>query len=288
MFPPRFDYVAPQSMDEVLALLAQHGDDAKVLAGGQSLIPLMKFRFAAPKLVVDINNVPGLDGIEDRDGALCIGARARHNQIADSPVIAAGWPLIAACAPLVADPIVRNLGTIGGSLVHADPGGDWGTAMLALNAEIVARSSGGERTIPVSELFEGTYTTTLRADELVTEVRVPKPAGPSGGTYLKLERKVGDFATVAAAVQLELSNGNIARAGIGLTAVGPTNVKATAAEDSLTGAAPTEEAFAEAARLAAEVADPATDTRGTAEYKKEVARVYVQRGLARALEIARG
>ena len=288
MFPPRFDYVAPQSIDEVLALLAQHGDDAKVLAGGQSLIPLMKFRFAAPKLVVDINNVPGLDGIEERDGALRIGARARHNQIADSPVIKESWSLIAACAPLVADPIVRNLGTIGGSLVHADPGGDWGTAMLALNAEIVARSSGGERTIPVSELFEGTYTTTLRPDELVTEIRIPKPAGPAGGTYLKLERKVGDFATVAAAVQLELSNGSIARAGIALTAVGPTNVRATAAEDSLAGVAPSDAAFAEAARLAAEVADPATDTRGTAEYKKEVARVYVQRGLARALEIARG
>jgi carbon-monoxide dehydrogenase medium subunit len=288
MFPSRFDYVAPQSIDEVLALLAQHGDDAKVLAGGQSLIPLMKFRFAAPALVVDINNVPGLDGIEERDGALCIGARARHNQIADSPVIQASWPLIAACAPLVADPIVRNLGTIGGSLVHADPGGDWGTAMLALNAEIVARSSGGERTIQVAELFEGTYTTTLRPDELVTEVRIPKPTGPAGGTYLKLERKVGDFATAAAAVQLELSNGHIARAGIGLTAAGPTNIKATAAEDSLAGAAPTEEAFAEAARLAAEVADPATDTRGSAEYKKEVARVFVQRGLARALEIARG
>jgi aerobic carbon-monoxide dehydrogenase medium subunit len=288
MFPPRFDYVAPQSVNEVLSLLAEHGDDAKVLAGGQSLIPLMKFRFASPKLVVDINNVPGLDGIEERDGVLHIGARARHNQIGDSPVIAAGWPLIAACAPLVADPIVRNLGTIGGSLVHADPGGDWGTAMLALNAEVVARSTGGERTIAVSDLFEGTYTTALRPDELLTEIRIPKPTGPSGGTYLKLERKVGDFATAAAAVQLELSNGSIKRAGIALTAVGPTNVRATAAEDSLAGAEPTDAAFAEAARLAAEVADPATDTRGSAEYKKEIARVYVQRGLATALAMARG
>jgi carbon-monoxide dehydrogenase medium subunit len=288
MFPPRFDYVAPQSVDEVLSLLSQHGDDAKVLAGGQSLIPLMKFRFAAPKLVVDINRVPGLDGIEERDGALRIGARARHNQIADADVVKAGWPLIAACAPLVADPLVRNLGTIGGSLVHADPGGDWGSAMLALNAEIVARSTGGERTIPVVDLFEGTYTTTLRPDELVTEIRVPKPAGPAGGTYLKLERKVGDFATVAAAVQLELSNGSVKRAGIALTAVGATNIRATAAEESLAGAEPTDAAFAEAARLAEEAADPATDVRGTAEYKREVARVFVQRGLARALEIARG
>jgi carbon-monoxide dehydrogenase medium subunit len=288
MFPPRFDYVAPQSLDEVLSLLAQHGDDAKVLAGGQSLIPLMKFRFAAPKLVVDINRVPGLDGIEERDGALRIGARARHNQIADADVVKAGWPLIAACAPLVADPLVRNLGTIGGSLVHADPGGDWGSAMLALNAEIVARSTGGERTIPVAGLFEGTYTTTLRPDELVTEIRVPKPAGPAGGAYLKLERKVGDFATVAAAVQLELANGTVKRAGIALTAVGATNIKATAAEESLVGAEPTEAAFAEAGRLAGEAADPATDVRGTAEYKREVVRVYVQRGLARALEIARG
>jgi carbon-monoxide dehydrogenase medium subunit len=160
--------------------------------------------------------------------------------------------------------------------------------MLALNAEIVARSTGGERTIPVVDLFEGTYTTTLRPDELVTEIRVPKPAGPAGGTYLKLERKVGDFATVAAAVQLELSNGSVKRAGIALTAVGATNIRATAAEESLAGAEPTDAAFAEAARLAEEAADPATDVRGTAEYKREVARVFVQRGLARALEIARG
>jgi len=288
MFPPRFDYAAPRTLDEALALLAQHGDDAKVLAGGQSLIPLMKFRFAAPKIVVDINRIPGLDAIEERDGALVVGALARHNQIAESPVVKAGWPLIATCAPLVADPLVRNLGTMAGSLAHADAGGDWGSAMLALNGSVVARSQSGERTIPVSELFESTFTTILRPDELITEVRVPKPAGKAGGTYLKMERKVGDFATVGAAVQLELSNGSIGRAGIGLTAVGITNIRATAAEQSLAGAAPTDEAFAQAARLAAEAADPSSDLRGSAEYKREIVRVYVQRGLARALEIARG
>jgi carbon-monoxide dehydrogenase medium subunit len=288
MLPARFDYLAPPSLDEALAIMAQHGEDAKVLAGGQSLIPLMKLRLARPAVLVDIGRVPGLDGIREEGDRLAVGAMTRNAALADSELLRERYPAMAAAAPLISDPVIRNLGTIGGSLAHADPAGDWGSVMLAMNAEVVARSTGGERVIPVRDLFTGTFTTVLEPTELITEVRVPRPPGAAGGTYLKLERKVGDYATVAAAVQLEMSNGGIGRAGIALTAVGSQNLRCAEAEQLLGGAAPSDEAFDEAARLAAAAADPFDDIRGSAEYKREVARVFVRRGLARALEIARG
>ena len=288
MLPARFDYLAPTSIDETLAILAERGDDAKVLAGGQSLIPLMKLRLARPGVLVDLAGVPGLDGMREDGGWLRVGAMTRNAALADSDLLRRRYPAMATAAPLISDPIIRNLGTIGGSLAHADPAGDWGSVMLAMGAEVVARSTAGERVIPVRELFQGTFTTVLEPTELITEVRVPEPGAGSGGTYLKLERKVGDYATVAAAVQLEMQNGSIGRAGIALTAVAPENLRAAAAEDLLAGAAPSEEAFDEAARLAADAADPYDDVRGSAGYKREVARVFVRRGLARALEIARG
>lgn len=288
MLPARFEYHRPESLEEALALLDQHGDDAKILAGGMSFIPLMKLRFAAPGHVVDIGRLAELQGLDESDGWLRVRAVTRHNELASSEIVARGYPAMATAAPLIADPIVRNMGTIGGSLAHADPAGDWGSVMLALGAQVVARSSRRERTIPVAELFESTFTTVLQPNEVLTEVRVPQPAARSGGTYLKLERKVGDFATVGVAVQLSLDDGHIAQAGIGLTAVGPTNLKATEAEAALRGAEPTEQAFEEAARRAATVAQPMSDVRGSAEYKRHVVEVYVRRGLARALETARG
>jgi carbon-monoxide dehydrogenase medium subunit len=288
MLPARFDYLAPASLEETLGILAERREDAKVLAGGQSLIPLMKLRLARPAVLVDLANVPGLSGIEEDGSGLRIGAMTRNAALVDSDLLRERYPAMATAAPLISDPIIRNLGTIGGSLAHADPAGDWGSVALALGAEVVARSAAGERTIPVSELFTGAFETVLEPTELITEVRVPRPPAAAGGTYLKLERKVGDYATVAAAVQLEMANGAISRAGIALTAVGATNLRATAAEEALAGAAPGDEAFDEAARLAAEIADPYDDVRGSAEYKREVARVFVRRGLAQALEIARG
>lgn len=288
MLPARFDYLAPTALDEALDVLAQRGEDAKVLAGGQSLIPLMKLRLARPAVLVDLNGVPGLAGIEEDGDGLRIGAMTRNADLCDHALLRERYPAMATAAPLISDPIIRNLGTIGGSLAHADPAGDWGSVMLALGGSVVARSASGERTIPVGELFTGTFETVLEPTELITQVRVPRPAGAAGGTYLKLERKVGDYATVAAAVQLEMSNGAIGRAGIALTAVGSTNVHAAAAEAALAGAEPGDEAFDEAARLAAEAADPYDDLRGSAAYKREVARVYVRRGLAQALAIARG
>jgi carbon-monoxide dehydrogenase medium subunit len=286
MLPSRFEYHRPDSLEEALQLLAEHGDEAKVLAGGQSLIPVMKLRLAAPAHLIDISRL-AMDSIAEADGRLAIGALARHRDLERSHLLKARYPVMAAAAPLISDPIVRNLGTIGGSLCHADPAGDWGSVMLALQASVVVRSGRGERELPISEFLEDTFTTALEPDEILTEVRVPQPAGSSGGTYLKMERKVGDFATVAAAIHLSLSNGTIERAGIGLTAVGSKNLQATDAEASLAGAEPTEAAFAEAGRLAAEASSPVTDIRGSAEYKRHIVDVYVRRGLATALEKAR-
>ena len=286
MLPSRFEYHRPDSLEEALQLLAEHGDEAKVLAGGQSLIPVMKLRLAAPAHLIDIGRL-GMDSIAETDGRLAIGALARHRDLERSDLLKARYPVMAAAAPLISDPIVRNLGTIGGSLCHADPAGDWGSVMLALEASVVLRSRRGERELPISEFLQDTFTTALEPDEILTEVRVPQPAGSSGGTYLKMERKVGDFATVAAAIHLSLSGGTIERAGIGLTAVGTKNLQPTEAEASLAGAEPTEAAFAEAGRLAAEASSPVTDVRGSAEYKRHIVDVYVRRGLATALEMAR-
>jgi aerobic carbon-monoxide dehydrogenase medium subunit len=279
MFPSRFDYTRATSLDEALEVLAQRGNEAKVLAGGQSLIPLMKLRFAAPALIVDVNRIPGLDNLAETADELRIGALVRHGDLEDSELLRRGYPALADAAPLIADPIVRNLGTMGGSLAHADPAGDWGSVMLALGATVTAASSSGSRTIPVSDLFRGPFTTSLKPTELLTEIRIPRAAIRSGGSYLKMERKVGDFATVGVAVQLELDDGTIARAGIGLTAAGPKNIEPTEAEEVLTGSTPSPDVFEEVARLAAEAAAPVSDTRGSADYKRAVVRTFVKRGL---------
>jgi carbon-monoxide dehydrogenase medium subunit len=286
MLPSRFDYHRAGTLDEALSLLGIHGEDGKVLAGGQSLIPLMKLRFASPGHLIDVNRVPGLDGVEERDGVLRIGALVRHNALAASQVITARYPTIAAAAPQIADPIVRNLGTIGGSLAHADPAGDLGSVMLSLGASVVLKSAGAEREVPIGDFLVDTFTTSIEPSEILTEIHVPTPPPRSGGTYLKLERKVGDFATVGVAIALTLSNGSIAHAGIALTGVGLTNIHAADAEASLAGVAPGDESFAEAGRLAAAASNPVTDARGPAEYKRHMVEVYVRRGLARALETA--
>ncbi|HEY4870147.1 MAG TPA: xanthine dehydrogenase family protein subunit M [Candidatus Dormibacteraeota bacterium] len=289
MFPAAFDYSAPTSLEEVLRTLAERGDDAKVLAGGQSLIPLLKLRFATPAIVVDIGRVPGLDGVSRENGSLRIGARTRHAEVEAAPDLRGKLDALLDAAPQISDPLIRNMGTVGGSICHADPAGDWGAVMLALGAEFVVRSASGERRLPADGFFQGPFTTGLRADEVLTEVRIPLPAGRAGGTYLKMERKIGDFATVAVAVHLTLGDDDhIAKAGIGLCAVGPNSIKATAAEAALVGQAPSEAVIAEAARLAGEAAEPKDDLRGTAAYKRDVVRVFVQRGLRTAIQRATG
>jgi len=283
MFPAAFDYQAPSTLEEALGVLADRGDDAKVMAGGMSLIPLLKLRFAQPGLLVDIGRLPGLKDIKREDGHVTIGALVRHVDVERSEELAKLVPLMVEAVHWIADPLVRNRGTVVGSVCHADPQGDWGSIMLALNAELVAQSKKGQRVIPIDGFFQGPFTTTLRADEVATAIRIPLPSGAAGSSYHKLERKVGDFATVAVSVQIELDGRKVKKAGIGLTSVGATNLKAKNAEQSLAGKELTDDVIAEAARLAASESEPKDDIRGSAAYKKDMVRVFVQRGLKAAL-----
>jgi len=286
MYPGRFEYFAPATLDEALSTLDRLGEDAKVLAGGQSLIPLMKLRFASPAALVDINRVPGLDGLREEGGELQIGALVRHRDCERSELLRGRFGVLGDAAPQISDPIVRNLGTVAGSLAHADPQGDWASALMAADARVVVRKPGASREIAVEDFIQGPFTTALEENEVITEVRVPDPGPKAAGTYLKLERKVGDFATVGVAVHVSFSNGAVGRAGIALTAVGPKNTRAIAAEQALAGRELDDEAIGEAARLAAEAAEPRSDVRGSADYKRNVVRVFTERGLRAAAQKA--
>src|SRR5713101_7218026 len=227
MIPAAFEYHAPNSISEATALLAKLGEDAKILSGGQSLIPLMKLRLAGPRHLVDINGIPDLAYVREADGFLRIGALTRESDLEDSDLVRTRYPLLFDTCEVIADPLVRNLATIGGNLAHGDPANDHPATMLAFGAEVVAVGPRGERRIPIASFFTGPFSTALKMDEIVVEIRIPTPPPRSGGAYLKLERKVGDFATAAVAVQLTLSqNGICEHVGIGLTNVGPTPIKA--------------------------------------------------------------
>ena len=282
MYPSRFRYEAPRTLDEAIGLLHEAGDEAKVLAGGQSLIPLMKLRFAAPSLVVDINNLPGLGYHRaDGDGTLRIGALCRHADLERSALLSSTQPTMAAAAPLIADPLVRNRGTLVGSLCHADPQADWASVVLALGGLVVAQGPRGRRSVPAAEFITGPFENVLDYDEIAVEAVIPPAQGARSGGYLKLERRVGDFATVGVAVAVETSGATVTRAGIALTGVGGSTIAATAAADALTGRPLTAEGIAQAAALAAEAAQPRTDHRGSAEYKRHMVRTFVERLLGR-------
>jgi len=248
----------------------------------------MKLRFAAPRAVVDINRIEGFDRLAEEGGTLRIGALVRHKACERSELLRGRRGVLGATAPLISDPLVRNLGTVCGSVAHADPQGDWGSALLAAGAEVVVRGPAGERTIPIDDLFQGPFMTSLQPAEVVTEVRVPDPGPRAGGTYLKLERKVGDFATVGVATQVALDNGRIGRAGIAVTGAGPTNLRASGAEELLAGAEPNDEAIRAAAERTAQEVQPYDDQRGTADYKRNVVRVYTERALRAAVAAAQG
>jgi aerobic carbon-monoxide dehydrogenase medium subunit len=282
MLPAGFDYVRPSTLPEAVQILEQRGDEGKLLAGGQSLIPLLKLRFALPDVVIDISRLPDMNYVRVDGAHLLVGAGTRHAYLAASPVAQEHAPALAAAAPQIADPIVRNWGTIGGSLAHADPAGDLGSVMIATDAVLVAQSTRGERTMRAREFFQGPFTTALASDEILVEIRIPLAQGRAFGSYSKLERKIGDFATVGVAVCLDLDGGTVRTGGIGLTAVGATNLEATAAEEALRGRRLDDETIQTVARLAADAADPTADLRGSAEYKRDVVRVYVQRALQRA------
>jgi carbon-monoxide dehydrogenase medium subunit len=282
MYPSRFRYEAPRSLGEAIGMLRDGGDYAKVLAGGQSLVPLMKLRFATPELIVDINNVPGLDYHRaDPDGTLRVGALCRHVDLERSALLPGTQPTMAAAAPLIADPIVRNRGTLVGSLCHADPQGDWASVVLALGGSIVAQGPGGKRTIPIADFVTGPFQNVLDPDEIAVEAVIPAAKGVRAGGYLKLERRVGDFATVGVAVAVETTGENVTRAGIALTGVGGSTIGATAAADALLGRPLTAESIGQAADLAAEAARPRSDHRGSADYKRHMVRTFVTRILRR-------
>jgi carbon-monoxide dehydrogenase medium subunit len=278
MYPPRLRYEAPRSLEEASALLADGGGEAKVLAGGQSLVPMLKLRFSSPEMLVDINELPDLGyHTRDADGTIRIGALCRHADLERSALLAQHQPTMMAAAPLVADPVVRNRGTLVGSLCHADPQGDWASVMMALDASVIAHSNRGQRTISMKDLVSGPFQNTLAVDEVAVEAVVPAPQGVAEGGYIKLERRVGDFATAGVAVAIDRVGNNVVRAGIGLTGVGGSTISADEAAAVLTGGPLSVEAIGEVAELAASAARPHSDHRGSAEYKRHLVRVFTRR-----------
>jgi carbon-monoxide dehydrogenase medium subunit len=269
MIPAAFDYVRPVDLGEALRILKEREGEAKVLAGGYSLLPLLKLRLAQPALLVDIQSIGGLDGISRTDDDFRIGARATHRRILEDEGLASTLTIMRDAAAGIGDPQIRNWGTIGGSVAHADPSADWPAVLQALRASIVLRSSDGERVVPARGFFVDAFQTGIGATEILTEIRIPIPPARTGSSYQKLERRAGDFSTVGAAAQLSIGDdGRIAEVGIGLTAVADAPFAATHAEDALKGAQPGEEMFKEAAIAAAEQSRPGTDSHGPAEYKR--------------------
>jgi len=288
MIPAVFDYHAPESLDDALALLRQYGPEAKILSGGHSLLPMMKLRLVEPEHVIDINGLPDLSYVRIEGDVIKIGGLTREAEIEQSDVIRSHAPIIHDTCVMIGDPQVRNRGTIGGNLAHGDAGNDHPATMLALGARIVATGPNGTRTIEVDDFFVGFYTTALDPDEILTEIQVPVPPARSGGTYLKLERKVGDYATAGIAVQLTIdAQGRCVTAGIGLTNVAAVPLRATRAQRRLVGTELLEADIIEAARFASEDARPSSDLRGPEAYKRGVIKTITQRAIGIAAGRAR-
>jgi carbon-monoxide dehydrogenase medium subunit len=289
MYPAAFEYHAPTSVQDALGLLTRHKDDAKLLAGGHSLIPMMKLRLAQPKHLIDLRKVPGLGGIREESGALVIGAMTTHYQVESSALVKSKIPVLAEVGGIIGDPAVRNLGTIGGSLAHADPAADWPAAMIALGAEFVCEGPKGRRTVKVDDWFQGLMSTAVREDEILVQVRVPIWAAGSGAAYMKFPHPASRFAVVGAAAALTLdAGGACSKAGIGITGAGTKAVRARGVEAGLTGKvldAPTIEA---AAQKAAEGVDVQADLQGSVEYKSHLCRVFARRAIEAAVKRAKG
>lgn len=287
MIPPSFEYLRPKTIPEAIQMLQQHGDAAKILSGGQSLIPMMKLRLARPGILIDINRIAGLSYIKEEGGYLKIGGLTREAELEVSPLVRSKYAILADTTHVIADPQVRNLATVGGNLAHGDPANDHPATMVALGAQVVANGPKGERVIPIERFFVSLFTTALEPDEILTEIRVPIPPARSGGAYQKLERKVGDFATAAVAVQLTLDGqGSCQKVGIGLTNVGATPIKARKAEASLQGKKVDDATIAKAAQLAADEAEPSADLRGPVEYKRGLVKELAKRALVIARDRA--
>lgn len=288
MIPQSFQYESPGTLEEAIQLLHQYGDEAKILSGGHSLIPMMKLRFATPEALIDINNIPGLSYIREEGGKIKIGALTREADLERSETLAKIFPVFRDATKLIADPQVRNMGTIGGNLAHGDAANDHPAVMMALNATIVATGAEGPREIPIDEFFYGFYMTALQHGEILTEIQIPVPPAGTGSAYHKLERKVGDYATAGVAVQLTLGDDGVVKAaGIGLTNVNPTPMRAGRSEAALIGKPLTEESIDEAARLASEDCSPSSDLRGSEEYKRAMVAVLIKRMIHEAANRAR-
>jgi len=289
MIPRSFEYFAPRALDEAVSLLLKLGPEAKILSGGQSLIPMMKLRLASPQYILDINGIPNLNYVFLVNGAVRIGALARESDLEFSPLIKSRFPLLADTTVVIADPLVRNQATVCGNLAHGDPANDHPATMLALGASLLAVSNRGEREIPVESFFTGLFETALEPDEILKEIRVPIPPPSSGGAYLKMERKVGDYATAGVAVQITLDGAGVCqRAGIGLTNVGFTPLKAAKTEAFLAGKTLDDATIKQAAEFAAADSQPVDDIRGSADYKRDLVRVLTARALNHALRRAKG
>jgi aerobic carbon-monoxide dehydrogenase medium subunit len=289
MYPPNFEYYAPTTLQEAIGLLDQHPGEAKVLAGGQSLIGMMKLRLAEPAALIDINRIPSLAYVREDEKCLCIGSLTRTAELGRSDVVKSRYPIFSDAVFEIADPTVRNWGTVGGNVSHGDPGNDLPACMLAVNAVFVAQGPKGSRTIAARKFYQDSFVTALQPNEILTEIQVPRPVPGSGSAYSKMERKVGDFATAAVAVQLVVNSaGSIERAGIGLTNVGPTAIYAEAASEFLAGKTGSAADLQRAGELAADASQPIADNRGPAEFKKDMVRVWTRRTIARAILRSKG
>lgn len=285
MFPAQFSYTRARSEDEAVEALAHYGSDARILAGGQSLIPAMRYRLARPGMVIDINAIAALDYLRESDGYVLVGALTRDFAIETSPLIRSHFALLADASAVVADPVVRQTGTVVGSLCHNDPAGDWPVAALAARAVVTVRGKSAPRDLSIDDFIVDSFTTALAEGEMAMEVRFPKPPPRTSGAYAKIERKVGDFATACAGVQITLdAEGRVSQAGIAVGAVGPRALRVTEAERILIGSVPTAGAIRAAMDAARQIADPVADNRGSVEYKREMAAVLTGRALVKTFE----
>tara|TARA_B100000131_G_scaffold302063_1_gene324860 strand:- start:1047 stop:1922 length:876 start_codon:yes stop_codon:yes gene_type:complete len=289
MIPGAFDYHSPKTLDEAINLLNDLGEDAKILAGGHSLLPMMKWRLAEPAHLVDISRLSDLDYIKEENGFLCLGAMVTESGLENSELIAEKYPILKDTSEVIADPLVRNLASIGGNIAHGDPANDHPATMLALNAiVVVCGPNGSKREINIDEFFLGPLWTALEENEILTEIKIPMPKQQSGGCYIKLERKVGDYAIAASAVTLDFENGKCSSSGIALTNVGPTPVRAKDAQDVLIGTDVSNEVIEQASNLAAEASQPVGDHRGSEEYKRGVVKTLTGRAILKAKNRAMG
>lgn len=285
--PAPVDYARATSVDDAIALLEQHGDESRLIAGGHSLIPMMRLRLARPEVLIDINDLDDLKGISIDGNEIVIGAMVRHAEVLDSPILAEHYAIFREAEKVIADPIVRNRGTVGGSMCQADPSEDLSAVGAALKGTVVIRGSGGARTVPMREFHEGPYETKVGPAEILTEVRFPIRPG-AGSAYEKVERRVGDWPVASVGAYVVVSSGVVTDCGIGLTAVGAEHFSAPEAEAFLTGKEPSEENLAAAAQLAADSCSPNADQRGPADYKRHLARELTARALRRAAQSSQG